>query len=207
MPTAEIFWDKIAHSYAKSPVKDMASYDLTMERTRAYLSPSDKALELGGGTGTTALRLADAVDHLTSTDISAEMIAIARGKAERDGVENVTFRRANLRDAANGDGPYDAVLAFNLLHLIEDLPEALTAIHHMVKPGGMFISKSGCLAEKGWYLRPIVCVMRMLGKAPYVGYLKIRDLDGQVARAGFKIVETRTFPGMAPSRFIVAQKL
>jgi len=166
MTTAENFWDKIAHSYAKRPVSDMASYDLTMERTRAYLGSNDQALELGGGTGTTALRLADAVDHLTSTDISSEMIAIARGKAERDGVENVTFRRASISQAAGEDGPYDTVMAFNLLHLIDDLPEALASIHQMLKPGGMFISKSGCLAEKGWYLRVLIRAMQLIGKAP-----------------------------------------
>jgi len=206
MTTAENFWNKIAHSYAKSPVRDMASYDQTMERTRAYLNTDDQTLELGGGTGTTALRLADAVGHITSTDISTEMIAIARGKADSEGVDNVTFRRAAINDAADAHGPYDAVLAFNLLHLIEDLPGALTDIHAMVKPGGLFISKSGCLAEKGWYLRVMVRAMRMIGKAPYVGFLTIRDLDDQVEQTGFKIIETRTFPGMAPTRFIVARR-
>ncbi len=206
MTTAEKFWDNIAHNYAKRPVSDMASYDQTMERTRAHLNPSDKTLELGGGTGTTALRLADAVGHITSTDISAEMIAIAQGKADKEGIDNVTFRRAAISDAADGEGPYDAVMAFNLLHLIEDLPGALSDIHAMVKPGGLFISKSGCLAEKGWYLRAMVRAMRMMGKAPYVGFLKIRDLDQQVEQAGFKIIETRTFPGMAPTRFIVARR-
>jgi len=76
----------------------------------------------------------------------------------------------------------------------------------MVKPGGLFISKSGCLAEKGWYLRVMVRAMRMIGKAPYVGFLTIRDLDDQVEQTGFKIIETRTFPGMAPTRFIVARR-
>jgi len=206
MPTAENFWDKVAPGYAKSPVKDMASYDLTMQLTRVYLGADDKALEIGGGTGTTALRLADAVDHLTSTDISSVMIDIARAKADGDGVGNVTFRRASIGDAVGADDPFDVVLAFNLLHLIENLPEALSDIHAMVKPGGLFISKSGCLAEKGWFLRPVVRVMRLVGKAPYVGFLKIRDLDDQVEQAGFKIIETRTFPGLAPTRFIVARK-
>jgi 2-polyprenyl-3-methyl-5-hydroxy-6-metoxy-1,4-benzoquinol methylase len=205
MPTHETFWDNTAHKYAKNPVKDMVSYDQTMHRTRVYLDPDAHALEIGCGTGTTALRLHDAVGHLTATDISSEMIGIAREKARDQGVLNVTFRHADLGDDV-GQGPYDVILAFNLLHLVEDLPAALLAIHTMLKPGGVFISKSGCLGEKGWYLRVMVSAMRALGKAPFVANLKIRELDEQVANAGFTIVETRTFPGIALNRFIVARK-
>ena len=205
MPTHEAFWDNIAHDYAKNPVKDMVAYDQTMERTRVYLEPDAQALELGCGTGSTALRLHDAVGHLTATDISSKMIGIARDKAWDQGVQNVTFRHADLGDDV-GNGPYDAIMAFNLLHLVEDLPVALSAIHANLKPGGVFISKSGCLGEKGWYLRVIVNVMRALGKAPFVANLKVRELDELVENAGFSIIETRTFPGMALNRFIVARK-
>jgi len=209
MPTAEMFWDKIAQNYAKRPVTDMKSYDLTMERTRAHLKPDQQALELGCGTGTTALRLADAVDHFTATDFSAQMIAIAQDKAAKQGAGNVTFRQSDIVGAAAGDSdaPFDVVMAFNLLHLIEDLPEALSAVRDMVKPGGLFISKSGCLGEKGVHLRLLIWVMRMFGKAPYVASLTIPEMDDRIAGAGFRIIETRTFPGMAPSRFVVAQKL
>jgi len=206
MIAPEKFWDRVAPAYAKRKVSDMASYDATMERTRAHLKPGDRVLELGCGTGTTALRLADAVDHLTGTDISSAMIAIARDKAARQGVSNVTFRHAALVQAAAGDGPYDVVMAFNLLHLLEDLPGALAAINAMVKPGGLFISKSGCLGEKGIHLRLLIGVMQMFGKAPFVVSLKTRDLEEQVTRAGFTIIETHTYPGIAPTRFIVAHK-
>lgn len=206
MPTHEAFWDKAAQKYAKSPVKDMVSYDKTIERTRAYLEPDAHALELGCGTGTTALRLHDAVQHLTATDISSQMIAIARDKARNQGAGNVTFCHADLNDDL-GKGPYDAVMAFNLLHLVEDLPTALAGIHAMLKPGGVFISKSGCLGEKGWYLRVLVGAMRAMGKAPFVANLTISDLDTQVKQAGFAIAETRTFPGMVSNRFIVARKI
>lgn len=206
MPTHEVFWDNIAHRYAKNPVRDMVSYDQTIERTRAYLHANDRAIELGCGTGTTALRLADAVGHLTATDISSRMIGIAREKAAKQGADNVTFRHGDLTDDM-GAGPFDVVMGFNLLHLIEDLPGALEAINAMLKPGGIFISKSGCLAEKGWHLRLMIAAMRLIGKAPFVANLKIRDLEDRIAQAGFKIIETRTFPGPVPSRFIVARKL
>ncbi len=206
MTNSEKFWDKAAPAYAKSQVKDMVSYDQTMDRTRAHLDPGHTVLELGCGTGTTALRLADAVGHLTATDISSQMIAIAQTKARDQRVNNVTFRHAALMDSASPDGPLDVVMAFNLLHLLDDLPAALGNIADMVKPGGLFISKSGCIGEKTFYLRPIIAVMQMLGKAPYVASLSIDDLEGMISEAGFSIIETHTFPGIIANRFIVARK-
>ncbi len=207
MIDSEAFWDRMAHGYAKSRIKDMTSYDQTLARTRTYLRPGDKALELGCGTGTTALRLADAVGHLTATDISSEMIAIAQGKALRQGVENVAFGHASIADSGDEDGPFDVVMGFNLLHLIDELPTALAAIGDLVKPGGLFISKSGCMAEKTFYLRPVIALMQMFGKAPYVANLKIRTLETLITDAGFEIIDTHTYPGMIANRFIVARRI
>ena len=53
-----------APKYAKSPIKDVPAYEYTLGRTRSYLKPTDAVLELGCGTGGTALKLADAVAHL-----------------------------------------------------------------------------------------------------------------------------------------------
>ncbi len=206
MSDTERFWDRLAERYAARPISDMAAYDLTIERTRAHLRATDRALEIGAGTGTTALRLADAVAHLTATDLSAKMIAIGRGKAEAAGVDNVAFRHASLRDAAGSDGPFDVVLAFNLLPLLDDLPGDLAAIHAMLKPGGRFISKSACLGGKGVHLRLLLWVLRRFGKAPDIRFLRAADLDARIAEAGFEIVETRDFPGVAAAHFIVARR-
>jgi len=75
---AAAFWDGIAKHYAASPIKDIASYEFTLQRTRSYLRPQDKVLEIGAGTGSTALLLASSVAHITATDLSAEMIKLAR---------------------------------------------------------------------------------------------------------------------------------
>ena len=74
------FWDRTSRKYAKAAISDQAGYERTLERTRALLGPDDRVLELGCGTGTTALRLAGDVQSYCATDISAEMIAIAEKK-------------------------------------------------------------------------------------------------------------------------------
>ena len=74
------FWDRTSRKYAASAILDRAGYERTLDRTRALLGSGDRVLELGCGTGTTALLLADDVQHYLATDISAGMIAIANEK-------------------------------------------------------------------------------------------------------------------------------
>ena len=210
MQQAETFWDSAAENYAKSPIDDIDAYNYTLDRTRAYLSSTDKVLEVGCGTGSTALLLAGAVDQITASDISEKMISIATRKAQDEGISNVKFIAADLFDDALSGGQYDAVLALNLLHLIEDTPEAIRRIHGLLKPGGTFISKTVCKPEKGAplkfrFLRLIVPVMQMLGKAPFVRFMAVNEFEKLVESHGFKILEAGNHP--APSRYIVAQKI
>ena len=198
------FWDRIANKYSKSPIKDVPAYEKTMERTRAYLTDGNEALEVGCGTGSTALLLADQVKHMTASDISGNMIEIAKGKAEDQGRDDVDFVRATLDDNPFGGRTFDAVLAFNFLHLLRDVPGAIARAKDLLKPGGVFISKTVCLAERSPVLRVLVYIMQLFGKAPYVNFLSVRDVDALVAAGGFEIVETGEYP--RSSRFIVARK-
>ena len=52
------FWDRIARKYAADPIADAAGYEATLRRVQALLSANQDVLEIGCGTGTTALRLA-----------------------------------------------------------------------------------------------------------------------------------------------------
>ena len=206
MTTDAAFWDKVAAKYAARPVRNPTAYAETLAETIALLSPRDRVLELGCGTGTTALKLAPHVKTITGSDISGEMIAIAEGKRQAAGVVNAGFVTAGIAPPEADALPYDAVLAFNLLHLIEDLDGALAAIHAQVKPGGLFISKSGCIGEMTWVFRPLIRAMQLIGKAPYVSVLKKPELEAAIARAGFDLEESRCFTGAPESLYVVARR-
>jgi len=201
------FWDRIAARYAKRPVQDMPAYDTTLARTRTYLKDSDRVLEVGCGTGTTAVRLADAVAQITATDFSAEMIRIARAKLTDDIKGKVRFEQADASSDAGLSAPADVVIAFNLLHLIEDPQATVRSLRDQVAPGGHLITKTACLGEKGYLLRILVGVARLFGRAPFVGFLKIDDLEQMIREAGFDIVETGDYPASPPSHFVVARRI
>lgn len=210
MQQAATFWDKAARSYAKSPIQDVDAYNYTLERTRSYLATTDRVLEVGCGTGSTALLLAPNVDQFVASDISSNMIEIAKEKAAQSDVSNVQFITDDIFGDTVGDGPYDTVLALNLIHLIEDTTAAVHRVHQLLKPGGIFISKTVCKPGqdaplKFRFLRLVVPIMQLLGKAPFVRFMDPGTLENLITAQGFRVLESGDHP--APSRYIVAQKL
>lgn len=206
MRDSEQFWDKTAAKYASSPVKDVTSYEKTLERVRAHLSPDDTVLEIGCGTGTTALLLADSAQHIIASDISSNMVDIAEGKARDQKVGNVAFVHATVFDETFRPESFDAVLAFNLLHLMEDAPEAVRRARALLKPGGLFISKTICLKQQITHWRFMIPVFKLFGLAPFVKSYTIAELDDLITAQDFEIVESGLYPASPASRFIVARK-
>ncbi|QXT38115.1 class I SAM-dependent methyltransferase [Gymnodinialimonas ceratoperidinii] len=204
MTTASTFWDKAATKYAASKMSDPEGYRATLERTRAHLQPQDHVLEIGCGTASTAIELAPSVAHFTATDISSAMIDIGREKTRAAGVENISLFVREASDVP--EGPFDAILAFNLLHLLPNQAETLARVHASLKPDGLFISKTICLAEK-WYFRPLIGVMALFGKAPFVTHQRVDELRAAILAAGFEPVEELIQSGAAPRLYLVARRV
>jgi SAM-dependent methyltransferase len=212
MQAAARFWDGAAARYARASVRDPAAYAETLARVRAHLSPGDRVLELGCGTGLTALALAPSVAAYDGRDVSGAMLAIARERLAAGAPASLRFAPGDAGGPVEG-GPFDVVLAFNLLHLLPDLDRALAHIHAALLPGGRFISKTPCLAGRGLSLKyrallAALPLIQRIGKAPgFVARLATDDLEARVAAAGFAIAESADLPAMPPSRLIVARRL
>lgn len=204
--TNAAFWDRIAPKYAKQPISNVDAYEDTLARVQTYLGTETFALELGCGTGSTALRLQPGTARYVAADISQGMIDIANDKIADKTGSTPEFRVAGVDAAAFSGGPFNTVLAFNLLHLVPDLDAALKVIRDNLPEGGLLISKTPAIAGK-WYYRPLIKTMQLFGKAPPVLYLTVDEIDACITAAGFRIVETGLYPPSTPSRFVVARKV
>ena len=199
------FWDRISESYSKQPIADEAAYQKKLEVTRDYLTPDMELLEFGCGTGSTAILHAPYVKHILAIDISPKMIEIARGKAEAQGVENVTFEPSTLDEVEVSDQSLDAVLGLNILHLVDSRDAAIARVCEVIKPGGVFVSSTVCLGDTKWrFLRYVAPVGRLIGLN-----LKVfggNELKNSLTEAGFEIdYEWRPPSGLA--LFLVARKV
>lgn len=208
------FWNKLARKYAARPVSDVAGYERTLDRVRHYLRSTDDVFEFGCGTGSTALKLAPSAAYITATDISEEMIRIAREKAAAENCANVTFETAAPDSTQWGDAAFDVVLGFNVLHLLRNRPEVLSNLRRVLKPGGTFISKTPCLGDLNPFMRLAIRLFVfamgfITGKPPALTFLRAQELEREIEEAGFTLVE-RGYHGSKRGDarpFLVMQKL
>ena len=198
------FWDKMARKYSKQNIGDMASYEATLDRTRSYLKSDDKVLEIGAGTSSTALLLAPLVGHYTSSDYSAEMVEIGREKLAATPQPNLEIVHGAPGDASVA-GEYDVVMAFNLLHLLPDLDDGIREAATLVRPGGLFISKTPCIGH-AWYMKAMIAVMKRIYGIKHVLMFTAEELESRIKGAGFAIVEADSYT-KGRARYIVARKV
>ena len=206
MPTsAEAFWDRHAPKYLARPIADLPSYEAKLKHVRSLLLPIDTVLEIGCGSGGTALQLAPACAHITASDISSRMIGYAREQKGKSDIRNVRFVHANATRVL-ADAPFDKVLAFSLLHLVPDVRAALDAIHNQLKPGGLFISKTVCLRERNLGIQSMVRLLRALPFTPDVNLVSQSALQTKIQQAGFEIIETQFFGDQCVDPYIVLRR-
>ena len=200
------FWDRQAKGYAKRPIADEAAYRKKLKVTQDYLKPDMEVLELGCGTGTTALNHAPFVKHIQAIDISESMIEIARAKAESGSVENVSFEQSSIDDLNAGEAAYDVVMAHSVLHLLENKDAAIAKVHRLLKPGGHFFSSStACLGDMMSLWRFVLPIGRVLGFLPLVTFFTTEQLAGTLTDCGFRICH-QLQPGKGKAVFIAATK-
>ncbi len=202
---AEVFWDRHAPKYVAKPIADQPSYEAKLNHVRSLLLPTDKVLEIGCGSGNTALQLAPACADVTASDLSSRMIECARSRKRNTSTRDVRFVHADANRIL-ADGPFDTILAFSLLHLVPDVLDTLGAIHAQLKSGGLFISKTVCIAERNIGIRSLVRLISAAPFTPDVNLLSQSALQSRIQCTGFEIIETRYFGGQCMDPFIVARR-
>ena len=202
----EKFWDNLAERYSKSPVRDETVYQEKLEATRRYLNPESRVLEIGCGTGTTALHHAPYAKHILATDISNNMLDIARNKASDAGITNVSFEQATVEGFEAEPASFDAILALNIIHLLDEPAAVIQKYYGLLKPGGAFVTSTVCLGDVifSWW-RILIPLMQLVGKAPRVQYMKRKDLEIYFDDAGFEIDFARP-AAKDEAAFIIAKK-
>jgi cyclopropane fatty-acyl-phospholipid synthase-like methyltransferase len=196
------FWNRFANRYAARPIKDTAAYEALVADVAARLRPTDHVLEIGCGTGGMAIRLAPSAATLRATDFSEQMVRIARAKPAPG---NLRFDVASAETALDG-GPFDAICAFNVLHLVDDLPGLLRDLYRNLHPGGLLICKTWCFADLGRRPRLLFSVLKTVGLFPPATSLTETQLRQMLQDAGFVLIDHRVFGSRPQNPYLVLRK-
>lgn len=212
MNKSEKFWDRTAKNFDNGESRFEPIHVKTIENSKKYLNENDTVLDYGCATGTKAFALAGHVKKIQSIDISSKMIEGAKSRAVEQNIENVDFLHATLFDERLGDESFDVVLAFNILHLLEDQKQALQRISNLLKPGGLFISNTPCLKEKMAFLNrselTFALLLMKIGLLPdMLTSFKFSDLEELIAQARLQIVEGERTYFKISGYFAVAKKV
>ncbi len=139
-------WDAQAASFDAEPdhgLRDPVTRDAWTRRLRAWLpAPPARVADLGCGTGTLAVLLAQLGYEVTASDLAPAMVARARAKAAAAGVD-VELSRADAADPGLADASVDVVLVRHLAWTLPDPHGALDRWAALLRPGGRVVMVEG----------------------------------------------------------------
>ncbi|KAL3429943.1 hypothetical protein BDV09DRAFT_200122 [Aspergillus tetrazonus] len=148
--------DDLLYRYYAEAVKWQRSYHQAQEVIRLFTHKNPRAniLEVGGGTGGCTKVVLDALGgggdskenlrfaHYTFTDISPAFFKAASEKFEAWG-DLISYQKLDIEQDPETQafecGGYDLVIACQVLHATKSMPETLTNVKKLLKPGGQLL--------------------------------------------------------------------
>lgn len=153
-------------------------------KDRLGIRPQDRVLEVGVGTGINAA-LYPRDTYLTGVDFSERMLAKARERVARKGLQNVRLLHMDAHHLTFPDNAFDIVYAPYLISVVPDPIQVVREMRRVCKPGGKYVILN--------HFRSTTPVLSAIERAIspltlYVGFASDLDLPGFIAQAGLRPV-------------------
>ena len=100
--------------------------------------PGEGILDMAGGTGDVAFRMARRGALVTVADINADMLEVGKQRAERRGVSGLAWQVENAERLSFADATFDAYTIVFGIRNVTDIPAALREANRVLKRGGRF---------------------------------------------------------------------
>lgn len=95
-------------------------------------------LDMAGGTGDIAFRIAKTGATVTVSDINADMLGVGMERAEKRGITGLTWSEQNAETLSFDDAAFDGyTIAFGIRN-VTHIDRALAEAFRVLKPGGRF---------------------------------------------------------------------
>ncbi len=95
-------------------------------------------LDMAGGTGDVAFRMAERGARVTVSDINADMLAVGRDRAERRSLSGLSWKVENAEALSFSGATFDAYTIVFGIRNVTDIAAALREAHRVLRRGGRF---------------------------------------------------------------------
>jgi demethylmenaquinone methyltransferase / 2-methoxy-6-polyprenyl-1,4-benzoquinol methylase len=106
--------------------------------SRVKPRPSEHILDMAGGTGDVAFRMARRGAQVTVSDINADMLKVGKQRADRHKFKGLTWKVENAEKLSLADNGFDAYTIVFGIRNVTDILAALREAHRVLKRGGRF---------------------------------------------------------------------
>ncbi|MBU1013234.1 MAG: class I SAM-dependent methyltransferase [Bacteroidetes bacterium] len=200
------FWDKFARYYDLFIKKTLGkTYEVILENIDTALYPNQNVLEIGTGTGIIPFTICTKVNSVVATDISPEMILIAKQKQSELHIKNIDFQVQDAYQLSIADHSFDLVIASNILHLLYEPEQPISEIKRVMKDDGIFIAPTFCVGES-LKSKIISSIAGALSGFKIVNKWCINDFKSVLIDNGFEIKKFVKVEGRFPLVYVVMKK-
>ena len=98
----------------------------------------ERILDMAGGTGDVAFRMARRGAQVTVSDINADMLKVGKDRAEARSLNGLTWKVENAEALSFASASFDAYTIVFGIRNVTDIPAALREAHRVLKRGGRF---------------------------------------------------------------------
>ncbi len=204
IPQDATFWNRSAGIYDGFMRKDLPAFRDIIALIAPRLRAESSVLEVATGTGILALGLASAHARIDAIDFAPGMIAAAKKKALRLGIDTVRFSVEDARQLPFPPESYDVVIIANALHIMPEPEKVLGEIRRVLKEKGILIAPTFVHAQN----RKAAVLSRIMGVVGFHAYHRWtqRTFHQFLGENGFAVCESELIRASFPMDYAVAVK-
>jgi demethylmenaquinone methyltransferase/2-methoxy-6-polyprenyl-1,4-benzoquinol methylase len=157
----------------------------------------ERILDMAGGTGDIAFRMARRGAQVTVADINPEMLKVGMDRAAKRGVDGLVWAEENAETLSFGAAAFDAyTIAFGIRN-VTDIPAALAEAHRVLKFGGRFFCLEFSTCD--WPVFAQAYDAYSMKVVPRIGKAVAKDEEAY----RYLVESIRRFPDMARFRTMI----
>jgi len=202
-------WSKFARTY-NNDQEYVVGKTILQTVTKKLSEERDlgEVIEFGCGVGYFTKVIAKNARHVTVTDISDEMLEVARIQLQE--FQNITIQKANCEDTSFPSGRFDTVFMANLIHVVENPMKVFQESHQILKNGGLLLIVDFTGYNMNWFekMKLGIRYLKKWGMAPRYARnnLSPDELVSFVENVDFKVEEIQLLGDKTKALYLRGRK-